>query len=60
MPGAAFTPHAAKPIPHAAMCPQCQKPMGIVRIQTVGLGFDIRTVECSECKRKETVVAKRA
>ena len=34
--------------------------MWIVRIQPVGLGLDMRTFECAECQREETVVAKRA
>jgi hypothetical protein len=34
--------------------------MWIVRIQPVGLGFDMRTFECPECKREATVVVKRA
>ena len=59
MPATAFTPHTPKPIP-LATCPQCQRPMWIVRIQPVGLGFDMRTFECPECKRDATVVVKRA
>ncbi len=61
MPVTAFTPHAPKPVPHAN-CSQCQRPMWIVRIQPVGLGLDMdmRTFECPECKREETVIVKRA
>ena len=32
--------------------------MWIVRIQPVGLGFAMRSYECPECEREETVVVK--
>jgi DNA polymerase III alpha subunit (gram-positive type) len=53
----AITPRAPKYI-ESAMCPQCQRPMLIVRIQRVGLGYDMRTFECPQCKREEAAVVK--
>jgi hypothetical protein len=40
------------------MCPQCCRPMWIVRVDRLGLGFDLRTLECRQCKRETTVVVK--
>jgi hypothetical protein len=34
-------------------------PMGIIRIERLGLGYDMRTFECLECKRQELQVVKR-
>jgi hypothetical protein len=42
------------------ICPRCSKPMWVVRIERLGLGFDMRTLECRECKREATVVVKHA
>jgi hypothetical protein len=42
------------------ICPQCSKPMWIVRVERLGLGYDMRTLECRECKRETAVVVKRA
>ena len=42
------------------ICPQCSRPMWIVRIECLGLGYDMRTLECRECKREATVVVKHA
>ena len=55
----AFTPHSPKRI-EGDLCPQCQMPMGITRIELLGLGYDMRTLECRECKREELKVVKRA
>jgi hypothetical protein len=41
------------------LCPQCQMPMGIIRIEQLGLGYDMRTYACVECKREELKVVKR-
>ena len=41
-------------------CPQCSRPMWLVRIERLGLGYDMRTLECRECKREAAVVVKRA
>jgi hypothetical protein len=42
------------------ICPQCSKPMWIVRVERLGLGYDMRTLECRECKREAAVVVKHA
>ena len=42
------------------LCPECQKSMRIVRIDRLGLGYDIRTLECRDCKRDGADVVKRA
>jgi hypothetical protein len=42
------------------ICPQCSRPMWIVRVERLGLGYDLRTLECRECKREATVVVKHA
>jgi hypothetical protein len=42
------------------LCPQCQMPMGIIRIEALGLGYDMRTYQCLECKREELKVVKGA
>ena len=34
--------------------------MTIVRIERLGLGYDMRTFECPDCKREELKVVKRA
>jgi hypothetical protein len=52
----AYAPHAPRYM--EAMCPLCQRPMLIVRIQRLGLGYDIRTFECPQCKREEAGVVK--
>ena len=59
MPATEFTPHSPKPVEHA-MCPQCQRPMWLVRIERLGLGYHMRTFECPECKREEVAVVKQA
>jgi hypothetical protein len=56
---ATYTPHSPKRI-EGDLCPQCQMPMGIIRIEQLGLGYDLRTFECLECKRQELRVVKRA
>ena len=40
------------------ICPQCSRPMRIARVQRLGLGYDLRTLECRECKRDATVVVR--
>lgn len=57
MPQIAYTPHAPKHIA-PAICPHCQKPMWIVRIERLGLGYHMQTFECSDCKREQMVVLK--
>jgi hypothetical protein len=42
------------------ICPQCCRPMWIVRVERLGLGYDLRTLECRECKREAAVVVKHA
>jgi hypothetical protein len=42
------------------MCPQCRRPMWIVRVERLGLGYDLRTLECRECNREAAVVVKHA
>ena len=42
------------------ICPQCSRPMLIVRIERLGLGYDMHTLECRECKREAAVVVKHA
>jgi hypothetical protein len=42
------------------ICPQCSRPMGVVRIERLGLGYDMCTLECRECKREAAVVVKHA
>jgi hypothetical protein len=56
---ATHTQHSPKRI-EGDLCPQCQMPMGIIRIEPLGLGYDMRTYECLECKRQELQVVKRA
>lgn len=55
----AFTPHAPKRI-EPRLCAQCGASMLIVRIQPLGWGFQERTFECTDCKREETAIVKRA
>ena len=57
MPVATHTPHALQYV-ERAMCPHCQRPMLIVRIERLGLGYDMRTFECPQCKREEAAVVK--
>jgi DNA polymerase III alpha subunit (gram-positive type) len=52
-----ITPRAPKYL-ERAMCPQCQRLMLIVRSQRLGLGYDMRTFECPQCKREEAAVVK--
>jgi hypothetical protein len=59
MPATAYTQETPYYVEHVA-CPQCQMPMTIVRIERLGLGYDMRTYECLECKREELKVVKRA
>jgi hypothetical protein len=59
MPQIAYTPPTPKHI-EPAICPKCQTPMGIVRIERLGLGYNMRTFECSNCKREEMAVVKQA
>ena len=42
------------------ICPQCSRPMWIVRVERLGLGYDLRTLECRECKREAAAVVKHA
>jgi hypothetical protein len=42
------------------ICPQCSRPMWIVRVERLGLGYDLHTLECRECKREAAVVVKHA
>jgi hypothetical protein len=42
------------------ICPLCSKPMWIVRVERLGLGYDMHTLECRECKRETAVVVKHA
>jgi hypothetical protein len=42
------------------ICPQCCRPMWIARVERLGLGYDLRTLECRECKHEATVVVKHA
>jgi hypothetical protein len=35
-------------------------PIGLISIELLGLGYDMRTFECVECKRQERKVIKRA
>jgi hypothetical protein len=56
---AAYTQELPNYVKHL-VCPHCQMPMKIVRIEGLGLGYDMRTLECLECKREEAVVVKRA
>jgi hypothetical protein len=42
------------------ICPQCSRPMWIVRVERLGLGYDLHTLECQECKREAAVVVKHA
>ena len=60
MPHTAYTPHSPPKRIEGDLCPQCQMPMGIIRIEQLGLGYDMRTFECLECKRQELQVVKRA
>jgi hypothetical protein len=55
----AYTQELPNYIKHVA-CPQCQRPMTIVRSERLGLGYDMRTLKCLECKREAAVVVKRA
>ena len=54
-----FTRRAPKRV-EQRLCAQCGGRMLIVRINPVGLGFDVRAFECTDCNREETVVVKRA
>jgi hypothetical protein len=65
MPHTVSAPHiaSASPLAHRIenpSCPQCSKPMSIVRIERLGLGYDMHTLECRECKREAAVVVKHA
>jgi hypothetical protein len=55
----AYTPHSPKRI-EGDLCPQCQMPMGLISIELLGLGYDMRTFECVGCKRQKLKVVKRA
>jgi hypothetical protein len=59
MPGTAFTPHSPTRI-FGPLCPKCGTAMLIIRIEPIGLGYDLRTFECSECQRQEMKVVNRA
>ena len=61
MPAAASASRIASPLARRVdnpICPQCSRPMWIARVQRLGLGYDLRTLECRECKRDATVVVK--
>jgi hypothetical protein len=60
MPHTAYTPHSPQKRIEGDLCPHCQMPMGIIRIEALGLGYEMRTYECLECKREELQVVKRA
>jgi hypothetical protein len=56
----AYTPHSPPKRIEGDLCLRCQMPMGIIRIEQLGSGYDVRTYECLECKRQELQVVKRA
>jgi hypothetical protein len=59
MPGTEYTPHSPKYIT-SPLCPKCGTAMLIIRMECLGLGYDLRTFECRECQREEMKVVHRS